>query len=262
MVISFSRSWRTAASTSSSRSRTPHGRSDRHYSGVRPDLPSPPAARHHVAAATSRWSRRGCMRRPQGKHRGTSAVKFRWRRTGLAFSCAVLAGCASAAPIALPRANRTSACTAPAPDGELLLGVALSGGGSRAAIFGAATLEALSRVRVPDGTSVLERIGYVSSVSGGSLAASYYAKHKPGRELRVLTSAGDYSTEYEAFFRQYRQSMAQNFQGALIRRQFSTFRWLNSALTARSLEEVLKERLLGDLSLGALTRRQLRGDIP
>lgn len=174
----------------------------------------------------------------------------------------MLAGCASAAPIALPRATRDTACTAPAPDGELLLGVALSGGGSRAAIFGAAALEALGRMRVPDGTSVLERIGYVSSVSGGSLAASYYAKHKPGREIPALTSAGSYTTEYEAFFRQYRQSMAQNFQGSLIRRQFSTFRWLNSALTARSLEEVLKARLLGDLSLGALTRRQSRGDIP
>jgi hypothetical protein len=56
--------------------------------------------------------------------------------------------------------------------------------------------------------------------------------------------------------------VAQNFQGALIRRQLSTFRWLNSALTARSLEEVLKERLLGELSLGALSRRQSRGDIP
>jgi hypothetical protein len=140
--------------------------------------------------------------------------------------------------------------------------VALSGGGSRAAIFAAAALEALGRVRVPEGTSVLERIGYVSSVSGGSVAASYYAKHKPGREIPVLTSAGDYTAEYEAFFRQYRQSVAQNFQGALIRRQLSTFRWLNSALTARSLEEVLKERLLGELSLGALSRRQSRGDIP
>src|SRR5262245_41341739 len=127
------------------------------------------------------------------------------------FSCALLTGCATAAPIPLPRASPKTSCTAPAPDGDVLLGVALSGGGSRAAIFGAAALEALGRLRVPEGRSVLEQIGYLSSVSGGSLAASYYAKHKPRREIPVLTPAGSYTTEYEAFFRQFSERVAQNF---------------------------------------------------
>jgi len=189
-------------------------------------------------------------------------VTFRWRRAAVVLSCALLTGCATALPIRLPRASSNTSCTAPAPDGDLLLGVALSGGGSRAAIFGAAALEALGRLRVPEGGSVLEQIGYVSSVSGGSIAASYYAKHKPGHEVPILTPAGGYTAEYEAFFRQFRERVAQNFQGPLIRRQLGSFRWLNSALMARSLEEVLQDRLLGELSLGALSHRQLRGDIP
>ena len=68
------------------------------------------------------------------------------------------------------------------PAARLLVGVALSGGGSRAALFGAAGLEALARVRAPGGASVLEQVAYLSSVSGGSVAASYYASQKPPRE--------------------------------------------------------------------------------
>jgi len=189
-------------------------------------------------------------------------MKFRWRRAAVVFSCAFLTGCATAVPIPLPRASPNISCAAPASDGDLLLGVALSGGGSRAAIFGAAALEALGRLRAPDGGSILEHIGYLSSVSGGSIAASYYAQHKPRREIPILTPAGDYTVEYEAFFRRFSERVAQNFQGPLIRHQLKSFRWFNSALTARSLEEVLKERLLGELSLGALSQRQLRRDIP
>ena len=186
----------------------------------------------------------------------------RVHRAWVALACALVAGCASAAPVTVPRAGSDVACLVPAPDGDLLLGVALSGGGSRAAVFGAASLEALGRLRVPGGGSVLERIDYVSSVSGGSVAASYYATHKPGREVPVLTPSGDYTDEYRAFFTQYNERIAQNFEGALIRRQLGSFRWLNSALAARSLSEVLTERLLGDVRLEALSDRQRRRDIP
>jgi hypothetical protein len=49
------------------------------------------------------------------------------------------------------------------------VGVAISGGGIRAANFGLAALYELERLRVLDFVSV------ISSVSGGSLAAAYYA---------------------------------------------------------------------------------------
>src|SRR5262249_22960087 len=129
----------------------------------------------------------------------------------------LLTGCASALAVRVAKAASNPSCVTPAPEADLLLGVALSGGGSRAAVFGAAALEALGRIRVPGGGSVLEQVAYVSSVSGGSVAAAYYGQHKPPRETPVLTQTGDYTTEYQAFFSKFHEQVAQNFEGALIR---------------------------------------------
>ena len=182
---------------------------------------------------------------------------------GITLLCAVLlTGCASAIAVNVPRAQALPSCIAPAPDADLLLGVALSGGGSRAATFGGASLEALGRIRMPAGDSVLQYVAYISSVSGGSVAASYYGANKPPRETPVLTPSGEYTEEYRAFFTKYREKVSQNFEGPLIARQLATFRWINSALAARSLNEVMKEHLLGDVTLGDFGARQMRGDIP
>lgn len=59
--------------------------------------------------------------------------------------------------ILLPRAGPNTACISAAPDGDLLVGIALSGAGSPAAVFGAAGLEALGRLRVPGRGPVLEQ---------------------------------------------------------------------------------------------------------
>jgi hypothetical protein len=73
-------------------------------------------------------------------------------RAGAVFlSALVLTGCASAVAIRVPQAGPDTACVTPAPAREVLVGVALSGGGSRAALFGAAGLEALARLRTPGG---------------------------------------------------------------------------------------------------------------
>ena len=75
-----------------------------------------------------------------------------WSRAGVVLLCAViLTGCASAVAFRVPKAGPDTVCITPAPDREVLVGVALSGGGSRAAIFGAAGLEALGRLRAPGG---------------------------------------------------------------------------------------------------------------
>jgi predicted acylesterase/phospholipase RssA len=144
----------------------------------------------------------------------------------------------------------------------VLVGVALSGGGSRAALFAAAGLEALGRMRVPGGGSLLEQVGYVSSVSGGSVAGAYYVSQKPPREIPVLTPEGALSDEYRAFFARFQKTVTQDLEGALVRRQLSTFRWLNSSLAARSLAEVLTERVLGDIRFQGLAEREARGDSP
>src|SRR5215831_20207315 len=112
-------------------------------------------------------------------------------RIGVLFMCAIfIAGCASAHYVPVKRADAFGPCQTTVPERDLLLGVALSGGGSRAALFGAAGLEALARVRTPDGASLIEKISHVSSVSGGSIAATYYALKKPGRDVRVLEADG------------------------------------------------------------------------
>jgi len=178
--------------------------------------------------------------------------------------CALFAaaGCASALAVTAPRGGSELACVHAAPETDVLVGLALSGGGSRAALFAAAGLEALGRMRVPGGTSLLEQVGYISSVSGGSVAAGYYASQKPPRGVPVLTPEGALSDEYQAFFAQFRKVVSHDIEGALIRRQLSTFRWLNSALAAQSLAEVLNERVLGDIRFEDLARREARGDSP
>jgi hypothetical protein len=186
-----------------------------------------------------------------------------WPRAGVVLLAAlVLTGCASAVAIRVPEASPDTACITPAPDRDVLVGVTLSGGGSRAALFGAAGLEALGRLQAPGGGSVLEQVGYLSSVSGGSVAAAYYASQKPPREISVLTPEGRLTADYETFFTGVNEKVSQDFEGALLRRQLLAFRWLNSSLAARSLAEVMAERLLGQTTFADLARREARGDSP
>jgi hypothetical protein len=182
----------------------------------------------------------------------------------LGLACALLlTGCASAPIARLPKAGAETACITPATPQDTVVGVSFSGGGSRAALFGAAALEALARLRAPQGGSVLEHVSYLSSVSGGGLAAGYYALHKPPRETPVLGPDGTMTAAYETFFADFQAKLAQDFQSALIWRQLGRFRFiLNSANAARSLQELLDERLLGPATFSDLAARERRGDSP
>src|SRR5262247_3925141 len=185
------------------------------------------------------------------------------QRIALGITCVlVLTGCASAHYIAVKPAAAIGPCQTTVVDRDLLLGVALSGGGSRAALFAEAGLEALAQLRTADGNSLLNRIDYLSSVSGGSLSASYYVLKKPGRNVPVLNPDGSLSEAYRTFFDQYRAELSQDFETALIWRQLLSFRWLNSALAARTLAEILASRLYGEAGFGDLTAREKAGDTP
>lgn len=92
--------------------------------------------------------------------------------------------------------------------GNELVGLAVSGGGSRSAYFLASVLDRLRDVPVSaaDGgtaTNLLDEIDFVSSVSGGSLAATYYTLLRPDTSDRV---------EMDAFFRRFRDDMRLNFE--------------------------------------------------
>jgi predicted acylesterase/phospholipase RssA len=177
--------------------------------------------------------------------------------------CALLlVGCASATAIRVERSDVIGGCATTIPAQDLLLGVALSGGGSRAALFGAAGLEALARLRAADGVSVLDKISHLSSVSGGSIAATYYALKKPGHGVKVLNADGTLSEAYRAFFEQYRTDLGQDFESSLIWRQLLSFRWVNSALAAATFAEILGERLYGRTHFQDVSAREKAGDSP
>ena len=203
------------------------------------------------------WS----MRTP--KIRGVAAWNL-VRGMALGLACALLAtGCVSAISYRAPVAGAQTTCVVPAPDRDAVVGVALSGGGSRAALFGASGLEALARVRAPGGVSVLDQVTHLSSVSGGSVAASYYAMKKPSKETAVLGADGALTDDYKTFFVGYKDNVSQDFESALLWRQIGSFRWiLNPALAAQSLTELFDERLLGPVTFGDLSAREARGDSP
>lgn len=89
-------------------------------------------------------------------------------------------------------------------DGEVLVGVCLSGGGSRSAYFATCALDELGRRTVPGSARTwLEEVDLISSVSGGSLAATYYVANRR-RE--------GWPAEHEAFFARMREDMARDFE--------------------------------------------------
>jgi hypothetical protein len=181
----------------------------------------------------------------------------------VALVCAVfLAGCASSHYYTVKRVDVPGSCMTTVPDRDLLLGVALSGGGSRAALFAQAGLEALAKLRTADGMSVIDKISHLSSVSGGSLSANYYVLKKPGRDVPVLNPDGSLSDAYRTFFDQYRTQLSQDFETSLIWRQLLSFRWINSALAAKTLAEILDKQLYGDAHMQDLFAREKAGDTP
>jgi predicted acylesterase/phospholipase RssA len=151
-----------------------------------------------------------------------SDVRLRWRRTML---IAVLAAASLAAGRMYfgPIRERGPVGTCiegaidlnnPAPFAEArfsgtILGLAASGGGSRAAYLEAAVLREIRaagstlHLGLPSGRSLLDQIDAISSVSGGSLAAAYYAINAP-RLNAADADSGDWSAFLEAMARSYR----------------------------------------------------------
>jgi predicted acylesterase/phospholipase RssA len=145
----------------------------------------------------------------------------------------------------------------------MLIGLAVSGGGSRAALFAAGAMEALGKIRVgPEQRSLLEQVSYISSVSGGSMASSYFVTQKPSHAVPVLTPDGAMTPEYQEVFSRFKESMKADIEGQLLRRQLFRNRWFNPAWTAWSLAEILDESFLGGTTFNELACREAQGDSP
>jgi len=154
----------------------------------------------------------------------------------------VLTGC-----VFSPRMHydiQSSAKAVPEVTGEddRLVGIALSGGGSRASLFAAAGMEALWEHGLLDGTD------YISSVSGGSIAASYYFKRR----------AVDEEPLDAEFFDRFKTAMRDDIWSSMEWRQCYKIRWLSSTRRSTSLKEVLDKRFLDGLTLGELGQKRPR----
>jgi NTE family protein len=98
-------------------------------------------------------------------------------------TAALLASCASLddAPINAVAETAPSATVADVfpdeGDGETLIGLTFSGGGTRAAAFSFGVLQAFAETPDPggtDGRTLIDRVDFVSGVSGGSVTAAYF----------------------------------------------------------------------------------------
>lgn len=150
------------------------------------------------------------------------------------------------------------------PDRDTLVGLAVSGGGSRAAAFAAGALEALAHLRYTEaGTerSVLDAVTHMSSVSGGSLATAYYAANKPGKAEPVLANQ-QLSPAYQQFFAQFKTDMQKNFQIRALGRQVLNFRVANPTKFAYSFADVWDAHFFHHVNFSDLYRRAQQGDAP
>ena len=78
-----------------------------------------------------------------------------------------MAGCLTAPVYTVKNIPDQPTCTTDSSSKEILVGLAVSGGGSRAALFAAGAYEALGKIRVgPEQQSLLNQVSHISSVSG------------------------------------------------------------------------------------------------
>lgn len=135
--------------------------------------------------------------------------------------------------------------------GSIIAAVTLSGGGARAAAFGLGVLEELKATRFEmDGhqTTLLDEVGLVSGVSGGSVLAGYYA------------AFGD-----EVFTRFEQDFLLVNFQSHLLWDMASPATlykltspcWGRSDVLPEHLERVYRGTTFGDLRARHARRRLL-----
>jgi NTE family protein len=170
--------------------------------------------------------------------------------------CAVaLSGCATIinAPINLPLAADAALVdpsqSIPTNGDDLLIGLAFSGGGTRAAAFSYGVLAELDQTDSGPArrASLLERVDYISGVSGGAVTAAYFGLRGRNalsdfRERFLLRDAEEsFRTPYNpvSFIRAYEGGVndSQQFPQWLDRNLFggATFRELNSAHRPRVL---------------------------
>jgi NTE family protein len=124
---------------------------------------------------------------------------------------------------------------------ELTMGVAFSGGGTRAAALAYGVMQELRDTRVQlNGreTSLLDAISFMSSVSGGSFTSAYY---------------GLYGDRLFADFEE--RFLRRDIEGALLRGFFDPLRWFSSHGRTEMAVAYYQQTLFGDATFSNLLRK-------
>lgn len=137
--------------------------------------------------------------------------------------------------------------------------LAISGGGTRSAVFAAGAMEQLAYLPRPEGQSILERAQVISGVSAGSMAAAYYALYKPER-FRSLQ-------EKQNFFRQFQSHMTVDFwmrgwAHYLSHPWEAALKYYTRYRFAQSLANTLDQHLFLGQTFADLSRREIAGAAP
>ena len=107
---------------------------------------------------------------------------------------------ANEGPIQMPPASTRASLVIPDLPNDVFIGVAMSGGGSRAANFSVAALLELQDLRI------LDKVSTISSISGSSLVAGYYGLYGHDSEVWNLANL--------------QETFRQDFQSSWIARWF------------------------------------------
>lgn len=126
------------------------------------------------------------------------------------------------------RAEKNIPCTQPIFNGscppeepDVFIGVAISGGGSRAAVFSNAVLERLEEL------GILPSVTAISSVSGGSVSAAYYSLYRKQK--------GD------TFWRNAENELSQDFISRLILKSLNPFGIGFTSVTSKSRTNLMAD---------------------
>jgi len=180
--------------------------------------------------------------------RCTPSSPCRWQTVVLlVIGCAALFGCSNAIHYA-PDVSAFDVCKPATGENapETIVGVALSGGGSRSAVFAASGLEALWE------HGLLADLSHLSGVSGGSIAASYFVTRQPRCDQ---ATPEDRDACWRGFFDEYERAMRYNFWRAMKKRQISRCRFASNTRFATSLMEVLDREFLEDRTFADLRKQ-------
>lgn len=161
----------------------------------------------------------------------------------VAFLAGTVAGCGWALPDRIHYQHQPeTAVSRESRSEQAMVGLALSGGGSRAAVFAAAVLEALAE------HGIAERITHISSVSGGGFAASYYVTRPMAAACPDRAPACR-----RAYFAAFDAAMRQDYTTALLLNQLaSPGRITSPTRRATSLQEALDASFLDGTTFGQL----------